>query len=76
MESNWIITVARLREMAERCRQLVAQAHFYGTAAELESLARDYDGDAARLEASDVGGVRSGAMQGDIEHQIGEQCAD
>jgi len=51
-----MMSIARLRERAERCRQLAAQALADGIACELEELARDYDDDAARLEVSDPDG--------------------
>jgi hypothetical protein len=41
----------RLRERAARCRQ-VTRPQFDGIANELEGLARDYEGDADRLEAA------------------------
>jgi len=46
-----MLSVERLRERAEQCRQLAHDAHSHGIAAELESLAIDYEKDAAGLEA-------------------------
>ena len=41
-----------LLERAAQCRKMVRQARSRGIATELESLASDYDRDAARLEVS------------------------
>ncbi len=41
----------RLRERAAQCRQ-VTRPQFDGIASELEGLACDYEGDAAKLEAA------------------------
>lgn len=40
----------RLRARAAQCRRLAAQAYSDGIAAELETLAQDYDQNAAKLE--------------------------
>lgn len=44
------ITVARLRQRAAHCRDLAQCAVSDGIAAELQSIAEDYDRDALRLE--------------------------
>lgn len=44
--------VVRLREKAAQCRQYALEALSRGVAAELESMAHDYDRDATRIESS------------------------
>ncbi len=51
--------VSYLLERAATCRQMARRAQSRGIATELESLAHDYDKDAARLEVSGEGRDRS-----------------
>jgi hypothetical protein len=54
MSDGGMMSVGRIRERAELCRQCARQARLdgiHGIANELERLARDYDIDADRLEA-------------------------
>ncbi|WP_158240714.1 hypothetical protein [Telmatospirillum siberiense] len=52
MENEETMGMAYFLERAQQCRRLAQQALSYGIANELEKLARDYDKDAAMLEAS------------------------
>jgi len=51
MERFAEITAARLHERAAHCRDLARKALSAGIAAELQSIADDYDRDAERLES-------------------------
>ncbi len=51
MERFTEITASRLHERAAHCRDLARNALSTGIAAELQSIADDYDRDAERLEA-------------------------
>jgi hypothetical protein len=62
MNDSELMRTARLRERAEQCRWFARQAQSRRIAAELESLARDCDSEAARLEAFEWD-CRSAAMQ-------------
>ncbi len=50
MEHFTEITAARLHERAAQCRELARNALSEGIAAELQSIADDYDRDAEQLE--------------------------
>jgi hypothetical protein len=52
MNDEGIVNILRLREKAAQCRQYAQEARSRGIAAELESMAHDYDRDAARIELS------------------------
>ncbi|MDR3436289.1 hypothetical protein [Telmatospirillum sp.] len=52
MDNDGMMGTTYLQERAAQCRQLARQARSCGIATELEKLARDYDKDAARQEAS------------------------
>jgi hypothetical protein len=51
MERAMELTAARLHARAAHCRDLARHAVSEGIAAELESIAEDYDRDAERLES-------------------------
>jgi hypothetical protein len=50
MEEQSAFNVARLREKAAHCRKMAVDALSYGVARELESIAREYEDGALKLE--------------------------
>ena len=59
MINKRMMSIERLRERALQCRQLATHAQSRGIAAELESLASEYDRDADGLESFGQDDTRS-----------------
>jgi hypothetical protein len=63
MEEQSAQWAARLRAKAAQCRKMAFGAHSKGVAAELESIAREYETDAENLAAPRLAAPRTSALR-------------